>query len=235
MRRGAKPAAVSPHTFGLYRLEILAALVNAVLLFGVAIFVLIEAVHRLRDEPEVQAWPMLVVAVIGLAANLVSFALLRRGSKESINVEGAYLEVLSDAVGSIGVIVAAITLQVFGWAWVDSVVAAAIGLWILPRTWRLGRQAVLILLQSAPERVDLQQLHGELAALPGVVDVHDLHVWTLTSDMDAASAHLVTADGVDPHGVLDGARSVLAARYGIAHGTFQVEPVSHTGCTEVDW
>ena len=225
----------SQHTFGLYRLEILAALVNAVLLFGVAIFVLIEAVERLRDEPEVHGWTMLVVATIGLAANLVSFWLLRKGSKESLNIEGAFLEVLSDAVGSVGVIIAALALELFGWAWIDPVVAAAIGLWILPRTWRLGRQAIHILMQSAPERVDLVRLRGELAAISGVVDVHDLHVWTLTSDMDAASAHLVTADGVDPHGLLDGARSLLADEYGISHGTFQVEPVSHTGCTEVDW
>jgi cobalt-zinc-cadmium efflux system protein len=225
----------SPHTFGLYRLEILAALVNVVLLFGVAVFVLIEAIERLRSEPEVDGWPMLIVATIGLAANLVSFFLLRTGAKESLNVQGAYLEVLSDAIGSIGVIFAAITLQLFGWAWVDPVVAAAIGLWILPRTWRLGRQAVHILLQSAPARVDLAQLHDELAAIPGVVGVHDLHVWTLTSDMDAASAHLVTADDADSHGVLDNARSLLAERYLIVHGTFQVEPSSHTGCTEVDW
>ena len=113
---------------------------------------------------------------------------------------------LSDAVGSVGVIIAALALELFGWAWIDPVVAAAIGLWILPRTWRLGRQAVHILMQSAPARVDLVRLRGELAAISGVVDVHDLHVWTLTSDMDAASAHLVTADGVDPHGVLDSAR-----------------------------
>ena len=122
----------SQHTFGLYRLEILAALVNAVLLFGVAIFVLIEAVERLRDEPEVHGWTMLVVATIGLAANLVSFWLLRKGSKESLNIEGAFLEVLSDAVGSVGVIIAALALELFGWAWIDPVVAAAIGLWILP-------------------------------------------------------------------------------------------------------
>ena len=127
-------------------------------------------------------------------------------------MQGAYLEVLSDAVGSVGVIVAAVALQLFGWTWIDPVVGAAIGLWILPRTWRLGRQAVHILLQSAPARIDLARLHDELAAIPGVVDVHDLHVWTLTSDMDAASAHLVTADGVDPHGVLDGGPQLLADR-----------------------
>ena len=138
------------HTFGLYRLEILAAFVNALLLFGVAIYVLVEAVRRITGEPEVLGIPMLVVAVLGLAVNLVAFALLREGAKESINVEGAYLEVLADTLGSVGVIIAAILLEVFGWTWVDPVVGAAIGLWILPRTYRLGGQAVRILLQAAP-------------------------------------------------------------------------------------
>ena len=131
----------SHHTFGLYRLEILAAFVNSLLLFGVALWVLIEAVRRIGAEPEVLGGPMLIVAVLGLVANLVAFALLREGATESINVEGAYLEVLADTVGSIGVIVAAALLQVFGWTWIDSLVGAAIGLWILPRTWRLGRRA----------------------------------------------------------------------------------------------
>lgn len=226
----------SVHTFGLYRLEILAALVNALLLFGVAIWVLVEAVGRLSGGgPEVLGVPMLVVAVLGLVANLVAFWLLREGSKESLNVEGAYLEVLADIVGSVGVIVAAVLLGVFGWAWVDPVIGAAIGLWILPRTWRLGRRAVRVLLQAAPDHVDLDSLADDLAAIEGVVDVHDLHVWTLTSEMDAASAHLMISAGVDSHGVLDQARQLLDDRYRIAHGTFQVEPDTHTGCREVTW
>jgi cobalt-zinc-cadmium efflux system protein len=223
------------HTFGLYRLEILAAFVNALLLFGVAGYVLVEAVRRLQDPPEVLGAQMMVVAVLGLAANLVVFALLREGSKESINVEGAYLEVLADTLGSVGVILAAVLLQAFGWTWVDPVVGAGIGLWILPRTWRLGRQAVRILLQSAPAGFDVARLEGELEALPGVVDVHDLHVWTLTSEMEAASAHLMTTPECDVHQVLDRARALLSDRYGIDHTTFQVEPSSHTGCAEVAW
>jgi cobalt-zinc-cadmium efflux system protein len=225
----------SRHTFGLYRLEILAAFVNSLLLFGVAIWVVIEAVRRLGNEPEVRSGAMLVVAVLGLVANLVAFALLREGSKESLNIEGAYLEVLADTVGSVGVIVAAVLLQVFGWTWVDSVVGAAIGLWILPRTWRLGRRAVRILLQSAPEHVDLDRLASDLASIDGVVDVHDLHVWTLTSEMEAASAHLVTSRGTDAHAVLDQARHCLAATYGVTHGTFQIEPEDHEGCDEITW
>ena len=152
----------STHTFGLYRLEILAAFVNSLLLFGVAIWVVVEAIRRLGDEPEVLGVPMLVVAVLGLIANLVAFMLLREGASESVNVEGAYLEVLADTVGSVGVIAAAVLLQVFGWTWIDSVVGAAIGLWILPRTWRLGRRAVRILLQAAPDGFDLDQLVVDL-------------------------------------------------------------------------
>ncbi|MCL4144471.1 UNVERIFIED_CONTAM: hypothetical protein GTU68_008565 [Idotea baltica] len=220
---------------GLYRLEILAAFVNALLLFGVAIWVVIEATRRIFEDPEVLGVPMLIVAVIGLAVNLVAFALLREGSKESVNVEGAYLEVLADAVGSVGVIVAAVLLQVFGWVWVDPVIAAAIGLWILPRTYRLGRRAVRILLQAAPEHVDLNSLSADLESIAGVVDVHDLHVWTLTSEMDAASAHLMTTDSADTHQILDRARHVLGETHGITHATFQVEPDTHEGCKQVTW
>lgn len=230
-----KASKQSSHTFGLYRLEILAAAVNALLLFAVAIWVLVEASRRLFDEAEVLGVPMMIVASLGLLANLVAFLLLREGAKESINVEGAYLEVLADMVGSVGVIIAAVLLEVFGWSWVDPVIAAVIGLWILPRTWRLGRRAVRILLQAAPEHINLADLVADLSAIEGVSDVHDLHVWTLTSEMDAASAHLMTADGTDYHAVLDQARTILHERYHIEHATFQVEPDSHTGCHELTW
>ncbi|HYI60713.1 MAG TPA: cation diffusion facilitator family transporter [Acidimicrobiales bacterium] len=228
-------AAQRRHTFGLYRLEILAAFVNALLLFGVAGYVLVEAVRRLGDPPEVVGAPMLVVAVLGLAVNLVAFALLREGARESLNVEAAYVEVVADTLGSVGVIVAGVLLQVFGWTWADPVIGAAIGLWILPRTFRLGRRAVRVLLQSAPLGFDVAALERELGGVPGVVDVHDLHVWTLTSEMDAASAHLMTTPDADPHQVLDRARALLHDGYAIDHTTFQVEPDSHTGCTEVTW
>jgi cobalt-zinc-cadmium efflux system protein len=223
------------HTFGLYRLEILAAFVNALLLGGVALWVLVEAVRRIAAPPEVLTGPMALVAAAGLAVNLVAFGLLRQGAQESLNVRGAYLEVVADAVGSVGVLVAAFVVALTGWAWVDPLTGVAIGLWILPRTLRLGLQAVRILLQAAPAHVDLQRLAADLGSIDGVVDVHDLHVWTLTSDMEAASAHLMTADGADAHGVLDEAQHLLAERYGIGHGTFQVEPESHVGCRELTW
>jgi cobalt-zinc-cadmium efflux system protein len=225
----------SAHTFGLYRLEILAAFVNSMLLFGVAVWVVIEAVRRLGTEPDVLGAPMLVAAVLGLVANLAAFVLLRPGAKESVNVEGAYLEVLADMVGSVGVIAAALLVQGFGWTWVDSVAGVLIGLWILPRAWRLGPRAVQVLLQSAPEHIDLDLLTDDLSSLEGVAGVHDLHVWTLTSEMDAASVHLVMSATADSHAVLDRARSCLAERHGIAHGTFQVEPEGHRGCDDVTW
>jgi cobalt-zinc-cadmium efflux system protein len=223
------------HTFGLYRLEILAALANAVLLFGVAGYVLIEAVRRFDDPVEVVTGPMLAVAVLGLGANLVAFWLLRAGAKESLNVEGAYLEVLSDTVGSVGVIIGALVIQATGWTWVDPAVGVAIGLWILPRTWRLGGQAVRILVQAAPPGVDLDAMEADLSGLSGVVDVHDLHVWTLTSEMEVASAHVMVGPGIETHAVLDQARDLLRDRYGISHATLQVEPDDHHGCEEVAW
>jgi cobalt-zinc-cadmium efflux system protein len=222
-------------TFGLYRLEILAALANAALLFAVAIYVVVEAARRWGDPPEVLAGPMLAVAVVGLAANLVAFGLLREGSKESLNVHGAYLEVLSDLVGSVGVIVAAAVIVTTGWTWVDPAVGVAIGVFILPRTWRLAGQALRILVQAAPPGLDLVGLEAELRAVDGVVDVHDLHVWTLTSEMDVASVHLMVREGSDSHGVLDRARVVLRDGHGIDHATLQVEPDSHKGCDEIMW
>ena len=233
--RHAKKASAGQHSIGLYRLEILAAFVNALLLFGVAIYVLIEAIKRITGTSEVLGVPMLVVASIGLVVNLIAFALLREGASESLNVEGAYLEVVADTIGSVGVIVAAVLLQVFGWTWVDPVIGAAIGLWILPRTWRLGNQAVRILLQAAPPEIDLEEVRRSLAAIPGVIDVHDLHVWTLTSEMENASVHLVVDTMDHSHGVLDQARSLLQDRYGIGHATLQVEPSDHEGCDELAW
>ena len=142
---------------------------------------------------------------------------------------------VADTLGSVGVILAGVLLQVFGWTWVDPLVGAALGLWILPRTWRLGGQAVRILLQSAPPDLDVAQIRADLESLPGVVGVHDLHVWTLTSEMESASAHVVVAVGTDTHGVLDQARDLLQDRHHIDHATLQIEPADHTGCDELSW
>jgi cobalt-zinc-cadmium efflux system protein len=222
-------------TYGLYRLEILAALANAALLIGVAGYVLYEAARRFRDPPEVLSGPMLIVAIIGLMVNLIGWRLLREGAAESINVQGAFLEVLADLIGSIGVIMAALLLRYAGWTYADPIFGAAIGLFILPRAWRLGRRAVRVLVQAAPEGLDLEELRRQLASIDDVVDVHDLHVWTLTSDMDVATVHLVTRAGIDPHPILDRARSLLREGHDIAHATLQVEPDTHTGCQEITW
>ncbi|MBX3313727.1 MAG: cation transporter [Actinobacteria bacterium] len=225
----------SHRTFGLYRLEILAALANAMLLFGVAGWVIYEAVGRIGDPVEVASTPMLVVAVAGLLANVVAFVLLRGAAEESLNVRGAYLEVVADLVGSVGVIVGAVLIGVTGETWIDPVIGVGIGLFILPRTWSLGAQAVRILVQAAPPGTDLEAMASDLEAIEGVTDVHDLHVWTLTSAMDVASAHVMVSVGTDHHGVLDQARDLLLDRYGIGHATLQVEPDDHRGCEEVTW
>jgi cobalt-zinc-cadmium efflux system protein len=222
-------------TYGLYRLEILAALANAVLLFAVATYVIYEAVQRLQEPVEVLTTPMLVVAVAGLVVNIIGWRLLRAGAEESINVRGAYLEVLADLVGSIGVIAAALIMIVTDWPYADPLFAALIGLFILPRAWKLGGQALRVLVQAAPAGLDIGRMREDLTTVPGVVDVHDLHVWTLTSDMDVATVHLMTREGTDPHPVLDHARSLLEDRYSIAHATLQVEPDTHQGCSEVTW
>lgn len=224
-----------PRTFGLYRLEILAALANAILLFGVAVYVLYEAVQRLQNPPEILSGAMLVVALIGLAVNIVGWWLLRDGARESINVEGAYLEVLADLIGSIGVVVAALIIWLTGWPYADPIIGAAIGLFILPRAWRLGKRALRILVQAAPEGLDLGQVEQRLHAIDGVSNVHDLHVWTLTSEMEVASVHLMTPTDVDSHDVLDEASRLLREEYGIAHATLQVEPESHRQCVETSW
>ena len=222
-------------SFGLYRLEILAALLNAILLFGVAGYILVEAIGRLDDPPEIASGAVLAVATLGLTVNVVAFVLLRPGAEESLNLRGAYLEVLADLVGSVAVIVSAIVTGLTGWEWVDPVAGALLGLWILPRTWRLARQALRVLVQAAPAGLDLGAIEQDLAGLPGVVDVHDLHVWTLTSEMEVASAHVMIRAGADGHAVLDQARVLLADRYGVTHATLQIEPDDHTGCDEVNW
>ena len=231
----ADRAEVRDHrTYGLYRLEILAALANAVLLLAVGGFVLVEAVDRARSPGTLLAGPMLLVAAAGLVVNLVAWRLLRRGAAESLNARGAYLEVMADLIGSVGAIAAG-ALQLAGWSRADAVIGGAIGVFILPRALRLAGAALRILLQAAPEHVDLAVVRAQLEAVPGVVDVHDLHVWTLTSEMDVATVHLVTRQGTDPHPVLDAARDLLRDAHGIAHATLQVEPDTHEGCAEISW
>ncbi|MEV6692282.1 cation diffusion facilitator family transporter [Micromonospora sp. NPDC051196] len=223
-------------TFGLYRMEVLAALANAVLLFGVAVYVVVEAVRRFDEPPEVLVGPMLAVAVAGLVANVVAFLLLRSGSKESLNVRGAYLEVLGDLLASVGVIVAAVVIALTDWWYADPIIAVAVGVFILPRTYKLGRAALRVLVQAAPPHVDITEVRAGLHGVPGVADVHDLHVWTLTSGMEVASAHLTLAAGADLGQVLSTARQILHDRFEIDHATLQVEPQGADGvCHGAHW
>lgn len=231
-----RAATDSHRTFGLYRLEVLAALANAALLTAVAIFVLVQAVRRFTGPPDVPAGWMLLVASGGLVVNLIAFGLLRAGAKESLNVRGAYLEVIGDLLGSAGVIVAAAIIGLTGWAYADPIVAVLVALMILPRTFGLGREAVRILVQAAPGNLDLAVVRARLAAVPGVCDVHDLHVWTLTSGMDVASAHLSLEPAAELGTVLSTARDALHDDFAIEHATLQAEPVGAGGrCGPTTW
>ena len=222
-------------TFGLYRLEVLAALANAALLFAVAGYVLWAAIGRLGNPIELASTPILTVAAVGLVLNLVSYLLLRQGARESLSVQGAALEVLADAIGSAVVLVAAVAIATTGLDWIDPVAAIALGVFILPRTARLAAQALRVLLQAAPPHIDLSGVCADLAGIPGVLDVHDLHIWTLTSDMEVATAHVMIGRGADSHAVLDEAQQRLRERHGVEHATLQLEPADHTGCDEVGW
>jgi cobalt-zinc-cadmium efflux system protein len=221
----ASRPATSQRTFGFYRLEVLAALANGILLFAVAGYVLFEAIQRFTEPPDVPGAPLLVTAVIGLVVNLISFRLLMSGAKESLNVKGAYLEVLGDLLGSLGVIAAAIILFTTGWAYADPIIGVGIGLFILPRTFNLTRQALRILLEVAPPEMKMEQLRADVLSVPGVVEIHDLHVWTITSGMDSASGHIVIEPEADYPVVLEKVIAVLRDDHGVSHVTIQCEPV----------
>jgi cobalt-zinc-cadmium efflux system protein len=203
--------------------EILAALVNAVLLFAVAAVVLIEAVRRLSGPPDIASTPMLLVALGGLAVNALSLWLLRDAQRASLNMRGAYLEVLGDLAGSAAVVVAAVVIGLTGWRPADAVASVAIGLMIVPRAWTLARDALDILLEATPKGVDLDAVRGHILDAEGVVDVHDLHAWTITSGMPVVSAHVVLEPGADPPRVLDALCRCLSGDFDIEHSTFQLE------------
>ena len=210
-------------SYGYYRVEILAALANSVLLLGVAMFILYEAYRRLREPQEILGTPMLVVAVIGLAVNAVGIWLLRRGAGESLNVRGAYMEVVSDALGSIGVLVAGVVIITTGWRPADPLIGAAIGLFIVPRAWGLIRQSVDILLEATPAHMNLTEIASAMGEVAGVRQVHDLHVWTLTSGKYAMSGHVLVEDLAASDRILRELHALLHGRFDIDHTTIQVE------------
>ena len=221
--RFAERPATPQKTFGYVRLEILSALLNAVVLLLITIFILYEAVDRLLDPPPVMAGPMLAVALVGLAVNLGSMKLLAAGSSESLNVKGAYFEVMSDMLGSLGVIVAALVVMFTGWRLADPIIGAGIGLFIVPRTWGLLRQAVHILMEGTPPEVDVSLVEAAIREVPGVRAVHDLHVWTLTSGLDSLSCHVVVDDMAEARATLVAVNDLVAKRFKITHTTIQVE------------
>ena len=215
--------ATAGRSFGYLRLEILAAIANAVLLFGIAAFVLFEAWQRFNQPVEIATGAMAVFALVGFVGNGVSLLLLRQPQAESLNMRGAYLEVLGDLLGSAAVIVAAGVIAVTGWTGADLVASVAIGLMILPRTFALLRDATDVLLEATPKGVDMDHVRRHILEAPGVVDCHDLHAWTITSGMNVVSAHVVLAQGADPGTALSALSTCLADDFDIDHSTFQLE------------
>lgn len=222
-------------TYGSYRAEVFASGLTVLIMLGVAIYVVIEALGRFGTDVEVQTGAMLAVGLVGLAVNIVSMLLLREGSKESLNVKGAYFEVVADAAGSVGVIVAGLLAVVTGASVWDTVVALAIGVFVAVRAVLLGREVLDVLGQHVPDGLDIEQVITDLEAVPGVEGVHDLHAWTLTSGMNVATAHLLLGPDVDQQTVLTHAQSVLATGHKIAHATLQTETAPTKQCHEVTW
>lgn len=221
----------SRRTYGLHRAEILAALANAMVLLVVCTFLIWSGVRRLFEPSEIEGDLMLGFAVVGLLANAVSLTVLARRKDSSLNMRGAYLEVLSDLLGSVAVVVAAVVILTTGFLRADSIATLLIAGLILPRSFALLRDAVDVLLEASPRHVDLDEVRAHLLEVPGVVDVHDLHAWTITSGMPMLSVHVTVTDdclaerGVGP--LLDEFSACVAGHFDVEHATFQIEPASH--------
>jgi cobalt-zinc-cadmium efflux system protein len=222
-------------TYGSYRAEVFASGLTALIMLGVSVYVVVEAVRRIGQQVEVSSGPMLVVGAVGLAVNLVCLALLRGGARESLNVRGAYLEVVADAAGRVGGLRAGLRVGRTGEGVWDTVVAVAIGVFVAVRAVVLGREVLAVLGQHAPHDVDLGAVVRDLEEVSGVAEVHDLHAWTLTSGMNVATAHLVTRVGADPQAVLTAAQATLRESHGIQHATLQVEANPAKECHSATW
>jgi cobalt-zinc-cadmium efflux system protein len=227
----ATRAATVKRTFGLQRAEVLAALGNALLLVAVAVWVLIMAVDRLRDPVDIHSGLMLAVAVVGALANLAGLLILRPAQSKSLNMRGAYLEVFGDFVGSLAVIVAAVLILITDWTPFDAIASLAIVILIIPRAWSLLREVVDVLLEATPRGVDLDEVRDHIMQVRGVVDVHDLHAWTITSGVPVLSAHVIVDNACISEGrsgeVLDRLGECLGGHFDVSHCTFQLEPVGH--------
>jgi cobalt-zinc-cadmium efflux system protein len=222
-RRGSSSPS---RTYGWHRAEVFTAVANAVLLIGVAAIILRESIARIGHAPEVPGIPMIIVALAGLATNAAVALLLRSDASQSLAVKGAYMEVIADMVGSVGVLIAGVVTVTTHWPYADVVVAVLIAMWVLPRALSLAGGALRILSESSPSHIDVDKLRSALGAVDGVTDVHDLHVWTLVPGKDMATAHLACSG--DSARVLDEARAILAAQ-GLSHATIQVEPPDGVG------
>lgn len=235
--RVARRPADAQRTFGYHRFEILAAALNAVLLFGVALYILFEAYARFKNPPAIQTGAMLGIAAAGLVVNIISMRLLSHGKNSSLNVKGAYLEVWSDMLGSIGVIAGAGVIRAMGWVWVDPMIAVAIGLWVLPRTWILLKESLNILLEGVPQGIELPKVLAAMRSIKGIESVHDLHVWALTSGKSSLTAHVVYMPGTSSEELVEPLKAMLAERFQVFHTTFQMESqaCAHTddGCNFV--
>lgn len=230
MRFAERPA-TPERTYGFYRVEILAAVTNCMLLMGLSFFVLFEAYRRMTQPPEVAGGAMIVVAFFGLVVNVTGFLILRKSASESLNVKAAYFEVVSDMLTAIGVLVAGVIIFMTHWYYADPIISAGIGLFILPRTWLLLRESIGILLEGTPSDINLTAIREALGKLAGVIDVHDLHVWTLTSGVNAISVHVVSEDTVAHDAVLTAVHSCAKKDFKISHVTVQVEP---RGCADAE-
>ncbi len=234
--RFAQRPATPAKTYGFYRTEILAALVNSVVLFAIAGYILYEAWRRFQEPPVVQSLPMIGIAVGGLVVNLIGLKLLHAGAGESLNMQGAFLEVLSDLLASLGVILAGIIIYTTGWLPADPLISAVIGLFILPRSLRLLKQALDVLMEATPAHISTEAIEAALRDVPGVNSIHDLHVWTITSGFVAMTAHVVS-DGPESSELLHQLRPLLRDRFGIEHLTLQVDGPDHAddgACCNMD-
>ena len=216
-------------TYGYYRTEILAAFINALVLLLISFFILYEAWFRLKNPPEVLSKPMLVIATLGLIINIIGMRLLSEGSEKSLNIKGAYLEVLSDMLGSIGVIIASLLIMFKGWEIADPIASIAMGIFILPRTWKLLKQVAHILMEGTPSHIDIESVKDDISAIEGVESVHDVHIWTITSGIDVMTAHVCIKDFTQGDKILTSIKHKLINDYNILHSTIQLET---EGCKE---
>lgn len=210
-------------TFGYYRFEILAALFNTILLFLIALYIAYEAYQRFEHPEKVHSIGIIVIASIGLVVNILSIRLLTKGNNKSLLMKSAYLEIWSDLVASIGVIIGAIIIYFTGWDWVDSIVALLIGMWVLPRTFILLKESINILLEGVPNEINLSQLTECMYKTEGVLDIHELHVWAISNDKISLTAHVVIDLQYDVEQVASNLRAILSSQFNITHTTLQYE------------